>query len=91
MQIRIFNGCGKGAIRSYQQSCRAETRPNLFKEVKEDRAVPCVGLTVASDLNLAVWSLFISHLVGGITDQNLGNPHLAQPVLYVLLCFARSY
>lgn len=70
---------------------RAETRPNLLKKAKQDRAVPCVGLSVASDLNLAVWSLFIiSHLVGGITDQNSGNPHRVQPVFNVLLCFAKS-
>lgn len=69
---------------------RAETRPNVLKKAKQDRAVPCVGLSVASDLNLAVWSLFISHLVGGITDQNSGNPHRVQPVFNVLLCFAKS-
>lgn len=50
---------------------RAETRPNLFEKAKEDRAMPCVGLSVASDLNLVVWSLFISHLVGGITISKL--------------------
>lgn len=54
--------------RSYHIN-RGETRPNLLKEAKEDRAVPCVGLSVASDLNLVVWSLFISHLVGGITRR----------------------
>lgn len=48
---------------------RGETRPNLLKAAKEDRAVPCVGLSVASDLNLVVWSLFISHLVGGIISR----------------------
>lgn len=38
---------------------------------KEDRAVPRVWVMVASDLNLVVWSVIISHLVGGVTRSKL--------------------
>lgn len=37
--ICIFKGCGKGAVRSYQQSCRAETRPICLKKGRQCHAM----------------------------------------------------
>lgn len=49
--------------------------------------MPCVGLSVASDLNLVVWSLFISHSVGGIMRSKLWQ---STSFAACFKCFAKS-
>lgn len=42
--------------------------------LKKEKRLPCVVLTVSPDLNLVVWSLLISHLVGGNARSKLWQP-----------------